>query len=344
MSPSKSTFTQLDQAIERIWSQITSELADVATKLGNDLSHLQNETQTRLTKVQRMVDTFRLQMVPKAARYFTLKGDVIVFTNTKDLATDINKGIAQTREAAKYMSELAKMASQRIVTTTLSCEAEFAKVIVSAETEFLKVAGQADVVALRVLFDKVEYLKNQGPDSMVRVMLQQIVAGMTPMLVEVIKNLSAEANGSVRRTAKKVVAEARKAATDAAAFEESVKSKTPGPMKVQAGVYAVLESNGFNWRKRRFEYQGYIGPVTRVANRFINSKLSGAEEMLRKKAVEGATAAVAQKAAAAKSNASVSAISFMIETISGQLTRVGIPEVEAGKVAETIVMGLASKF
>lgn len=51
--------------------------------------------------------------------------------------------------------------------------------------------------------------------------------------------------------------------------------KTPGKTLVKLGVRLALHDNAFNYGRCRMEYPGYFGPVSRMLNALVNSKLGG---------------------------------------------------------------------
>ena len=89
----------------------------------------------------------------------------------------------------------------------------------------------------------------------------------------------------VREAEKTLLATSDEYANLAADLAGKVKSKTPNPMMVRAGIRLVLKDNAFDIQHRRFVAQGSstlrsIGlsvPVTRLVNTFANKGIEAGE-------------------------------------------------------------------
>ena len=112
-------------------------------------------------------------------------------------------------------------------------------------------------------------------------------------------------------------------AKEAEKFAKDVKKKTPGPRTVKLAITLVLRNNAFNWRSRRFEYQGRGGIITSsiVNKRVLNKVIVGAEHKV-----------------------THMASTYIAKTIAGQLEKKGLGKSQADQVAVHNVSALESKF
>lgn len=314
------------QAMEAIQGEVQSQIEDIFHKFGNDLVHLQAEAQRRVKMLEAELDSFKAQIEAQATKYFTLKGDLIVFHHTSQLAADINSTIAKIRKAAQDMAALAQTATKEIEIATRKAEAEGVKTVQSVAAHAQKIAAASDAFMLTVMFEEIELLKAQKLDSVVGKMCQEVALRLATGMMELVKSLATELTQQIHSIATKVILEAKKVATEAQGFAATVQKKTPGPTVVKMGVYLALEGNAFNWRTRRFEYQGRIGLVTNlVVNSVANNQISSAERK-------------------AKAKVHDAAVSFITSTIAGQMRRIGVPSASAANIAASIVSVLEEKF
>ena len=296
------------------------DFSDISRRLQTDLKNLQDVVHSGVGTLGKELESMQSKIQTQMSEYFKLEKDLILFKNTDKVAAGISSLIANLRAAANKAAKLAQQLAQEIEKIAKKFAQEIERVAAKFAREAKEVVKKCDLTLLVMAWGK-KLPSDLSP--MVTALSHEVSVRMSKGMAQAIDSIARQIVKEAKGVCEIIAKEAKKYAKEAEKFAKDVKKKTPGPRTVKLAITLVLRNNAFNWRSRRFEYQGRGGIITSsiVNKRVLNKVIVGAEHKV-----------------------THMASTYIAKTIAGQLEKKGLGKSQADQVAVHIVSALESKF
>lgn len=276
------------ERLQRELVKLTSELdklidpEDIVQKLNVTWEQIKRGGLAELNSISMQVTTKLQGLEQSMARYVTYNHPLIEFTHYDKISEEINALIAFIREMALKFAALVKSLATKLKKAVADTAAAVLTRLSQLGMNMLQLAMNADPISL-IGVDAKSKLNSVHP--MLWDLVESYSANGSEKLKEGVNSGILSAADLVREAEKTVLATADEYTKKASDLANKVKSSTPGPRTVRAGVRLALKDNAFDVGQRRFVARGSsrlrrIGlhaPTTRMVNTIANKAISAGE-------------------------------------------------------------------